>query len=680
MTTASPPHVDSVANGPNQPQSTGRVPAGFDLVACYRQMLTIRKVEEHILQLRRQDEIAGSVHPCIGQESAAVGVASVLTPDDRVIATYRGHGWALARGVPVYNLLAEVLQREAGTNGGRAGSPYLSSPEHGFWGENSIVGAGLPIANGVAMGLEHAGRNGLVVVSFGDGATNQGSAHEALVFAIARSLPVLFICENNAWSEMTPITDTVPKASLTERARAYGMPAEEVDGRDVHVITAAANRAAALARMGGGPTFLEIHVPRILGHYNADIEHYRSQEDRESHLARDPLAFTRALLLDRQVIGEAALNEMEREVDEAVLGDVERARSAPLPTADTAPLHVVAQASTSTVGPLPELGTTLAYGLAANRALHVELEMRPEVVLFGEDIAIPGGTFGVTRGLRKRFGERVFDTPIAEAAILGAAVGSSTTGMRPVVEIMWMDFLYVAADQLINQAANVRYLSRGAVSAPLVVRMQQGVSPGSCAQHAQSLEAVLAHIPGIKVGLPSTPHDAFMMLRAAIADPDPVVIIESRVLYLQTGTVDVDSPVEAASGARLRRAGSDALIVTWGQITNSCLQAADRLEAEDLDVAVLDLRWLSPLDDEAIHRSLVAAGGKVLIVHEANLTGGFGAEVAARITERHFHELDAPIKRLGAPDVRIPSSPVLQSALVPSVDKIVAEASVLARS
>ncbi|HUZ39458.1 MAG TPA: thiamine pyrophosphate-dependent enzyme [Streptosporangiaceae bacterium] len=643
---------------------------GADTSALYRKMVQIRRVEEAILRLRRAGQISGSVHLCVGQESAPVGVLAALDERDRVVATYRGHGWALACGVPAQELLSEVLGRATGTNFGRAGSAYLTSPAHGFVGENSIVGAGLPIANGVAMGLAQRAEDGVVAVSFGDGATNQGGAHEALVFAIARSLPVVFVCENNFWSEMTPITATVPRSELWQRAQGYGMPAELVDGSDVRAVLDAARRAVARARAGEGPTFLEVQVPRILGHYDADIEHYRSDADKAAHGERDPIARTRQILAEESAAVCGELDQADREVEELVGAAVDAALAAPLPDKSAAFGEVTAEARPAALAPLPAEGS-VALGLAINRALDDELASRPELVVFGEDIAIPGGTFGVTRNLLKKYGDRVFDTPISEAAILGAALGASLEGLRPVVEIMWMDFLLVAFDQIANQAANVRYLSSGQVSAPMVVRLQQGAMPGSCAQHSQSLEALLAHIPGIRVGLPSTSQDAYQMLRAAVADPDPVVLVEARRLYLTSSPLDTSVPPESVGGARLRRAGSDLATVTWGTMVDQCLAAADRLQAEHgVSAAVLDLRWLNPLDEAAIARVLRDAGGKLLIVHEANLTGGFGAEVAARVAERHLDLLDAPIRRIGTPDSRIPASPVLQAALIPDAGTI----------
>jgi 2-oxoisovalerate dehydrogenase E1 component len=650
-------------------QEIDKAVRGLDLLGIYKKMFLIRRAEEAILELRRTDKIAGSVHLCVGQESAPVGVIAALSDRDRSLATYRGHGWALGSGLPLRALFSEILGRANGINGGRAGSPYLVAPEYGFIGENSIVGAGLPIANGIAMGLVHRGEQGVVTVSFGDGATNQGASHEALVFAISRKLPVIFICENNTWSEMTPISETVPNAALWQRAAGYGMNAKLVDGSDLNAVYASAQDAITRARNGEGPTFLEITVPRILGHYNADLELYRSKEDRESALARDPLARLRTQLL--AITTEEEISRIESEVEAHVASEQEFSLASAMPEPEDAFGHIVASSEWNALSELPTSGEEIAYGLAVNRALHLEMEERPEVVLFGEDISTAGGTFGVTRNLRKKYGERIFDTPISEAAILGAATGSSIEGMKPIVEIMWMDFLLVAIDQIINQSANVRYISQGKQHAPMVVRMQQGVTPGSCAQHTQSLEAILAHIPGIKVGLPSNAHDAYQMLRAAVADPDPVILIESRSLYLVKGYVDTNAAKESAGGARIRKTGKDLAIITWGKNVPMVLEAADELQAEGISVAVLDLRWLNPLDEKSMAEIVGASSGKLLIVHEANKTGGFGAEVSARLSENYPGLLTSPVKRLATLDSRIPSSPILQGALIPSVAKIV---------
>jgi 2-oxoisovalerate dehydrogenase E1 component len=647
-------------------------------VEAYRRMATIRRFEERLLELSAEGLIAGSIHLCLGQEAIPVGALAALAGQDRVLSTYRGHGWALASGVPPAELMAEVCQRSGGVNGGRGGSAHLSAARYGFLGENSIVGAGVPIAAGVAMAARAQGTDRVVAVSIGEGAMNQGSVHEALVFAAAQALPVVVICENNGWSEMTRSAAVVRREHFADRAAAYGIPGRVVDGCDPLAVRDAVAQAAAEARAGEGPILLECKTVRLSGHYNRDIEHYRPKADAEDARAREPLGRLRRELLESGEAQVAALDAADAETAALVDAATEQVRAMPEPDPASAREHVYAApdpGAQPAVLDAPAGGEELTYVKAVTAALRAELAARAEVLLYGEDVGVAGGIFGASRGLQEEFGEgRVFDTPIAESAILGSAVGAAMEGMRPIVEIMWGDFLLVALDQLFNQAANVRYVSRSQLTAPLVVRTQQGVTPGSCAQHSQSLEALLAHIPGLRVGLAATPQDAYAMLRAAVADPDPCIVIESRALYQSSGGVRLDAPVESAAGARRHRRGTDLAIVTWGALLGPSLEAAAELAAGGIDAAVLDLRWLSPIDDAAIAAVLEEAGGRVVVVHEANVSGGFGAEVAARIQERHFDELDAPVVRVGAPDVRIPSAPSLQRALVPDAAAIVAAA------
>jgi acetoin:2,6-dichlorophenolindophenol oxidoreductase subunit beta len=314
--------------------------------------------------------------------------------------------------------------------------------------------------------------------------------------------------------------------------------------------------------------------------------------------------------------------------------------------------------------------TTLSYIRAVNEALRWALDEYPEALAFGEDVGAPGGPYGASRGLRDAFGDRVFDTPISESAILGAGIGSAICGMRPIVEIMFADFFFVAFDQVINQASNVRYVSNGTQACPLTIRSQQGATPGSCAQHSQCIEAILAHIPGIWVGVPAFPDDAFHMLRAAIASDDPVIVLESRALYPRTGDVRLDAGVESVGGARRLREGRDVTVVTWGRAVHECLEAADRLATEGVEVDMIDLRWINPLDLDPVMESLERTS-KLVVVHEANVTAGFGAEVAARAAGEGFWSLDAPVVRVGAPDIRVPAAPSLQSAMLVDSLKVV---------
>ena len=641
----------------------------LDTSSAYRRMSIIRQFEERCLQLSREGLIPGSIHLCLGQEAIPVGVCAALEDRDRVIATYRGHGWAIARGVPLEPLLAEICQRAGGINGGRCGSALLSAPEYGFLGENSIVGAGVPIAAGAAMAAVAQATGRVVVVSIGEGAMNQGSVTEAMVFAASKSLPLVIVCENNGWAEMTLSRSLLRGDDVADRARALGITAEVVDGLDALAVFDAAERAITAARRGDGPVFLECKTVRLGGHYNADIQHYRPKDDVEDARRREPLARLRAAGLMPAETADA----IDRETAQTIEAITETVRTMDEPDPSTAAEHIVASPQPS----VPRSGgtgeaVTLTYQMAVNRALSDELETRPEVLVYGEDVGNAGGIFGVSRRLQRRFGEsRVFDTPISESAILGSAVGSSMEGMKPIVEIMWGDFMLVAIDQLINQAANVRFINRSTLHAPMVVRFQQGATPGSCAQHSQSLEAIYAHIPGLKIGIPATPADGYAMMRAAVADPDPVVLVEAREIYQLQGEVEVGAPIEVVGGARVDRDGDDVAILTWGAMLHRVRDAADQLEAAGHRPCIVDLRWLRPLDDETIDAVVRRCGGRVIVVHEANVTGGLGAEIAARITERNFALLAQPVRRIGAPDIRVPAAASLQAVVIPSAGWVV---------
>jgi pyruvate dehydrogenase E1 component beta subunit/2-oxoisovalerate dehydrogenase E1 component len=328
---------------------------------------------------------------------------------------------------------------------------------------------------------------------------------------------------------------------------------------------------------------------------------------------------------------------------------------------------------------MAEQTVTVNYSAAVNAALRRCLADVPETLLYGEDVAKPGGVHGVTRGLWKDFGDRVFDTPISESAILGSAVGAAMMGRRPIVEIMWADFFLVALDQMINQAANVRYVSEGRLTAPLVVRTQQGNSPGACAQHSQNLEALFLHTPGLRVAMPSTPQDAYDIMVSAVYCDDPVVVIDNRTLYFGEKQEIVTGRAPAPiGGSHVRRTGPAATVVTWGAITHRVLEAADRLAGQSPGVTVIETPWLNPFDTEAVVESVARTGGKLAVVHEANTTAGFGAEVITRVAEAGA--LRRRPVRIAVPDTRIPAAPELAGAVIPDADRITTALAALAAS
>lgn len=641
----------------------------------FARMSFIRAFEAKILSLTQTSppQLMGSTHLCAGQEAVPLGAVAGTRQDDQILATYRGHGWALAAGLDPQAVMDEICHRRTGLNGGRGGSAYFMAPGTRFIGENSIVGAGFPIACGIAMANLQAGNGRIVLTSIGDGAMNQGSVHEAMAFAAVRKLPILFICENNGWSELTATPDMFLIDRLAKRGSAYGIPAATVSGTDPIIVRDTIAVAAAQCRSGEGPRLIEFRVPRLWGHYNRDIEHYRSKADKQQAQAQDPITLITARLIEAGLMTTEEAQAVIDQQESAVVRVAEAALAAPLPDPHEARLHVIAPARLSSTTTESAETREMTYIEAVNAALRAELESDPATVVYGEDVGKSGGIFGAARYLQRDFGAtRVFDTPIAESAILGSAVGAALAGLKPIVEIMWADFVFVALDQLVNQATNVRYITQGRQSTPLVVRMQQGVTPGSCAQHSQSIEAVFAHFPGLKVALAATAQDAYALLRAAAADPDPCIVIESRGLYQTRGPVTLSSAPEPAGLARFHRDGKDAAIVTWGTMLKPALEAAALLGQVGLDVTVLDLRWLSPLDEAALSKAVAQSGGNILIVHEAVKTGGFGAEIAMRIRELHQDDAPLRIRRLTGADNRMPASPVLQGELLPNAERIVA--------
>jgi pyruvate/2-oxoglutarate/acetoin dehydrogenase E1 component len=321
----------------------------------------------------------------------------------------------------------------------------------------------------------------------------------------------------------------------------------------------------------------------------------------------------------------------------------------------------------------------LSYAQAVNAALQRSLKELPDTILYGEDVGEAGGIFGVTKNLKTEFGDRVFDTPISETAMLGAAVGAAMTGLRPIVEIMWIDFTLVAMDQIVNQAANVRYVSAGRLQAPLMIRTQQGFLPGSCAQHSQNLEAFYTHVPGLRVGLAATVQDAYSMTLSAVRCNDPTLIIENRGLYHgEKQSITIGGDIAPIGGAQILRPGTDVTILSWSAMLFQALAAAERLQELGVSAEVINARWLNPFDWETLMTS-VRKTGRLVVAHEAVQTGGFGAEVAARVSSELFGQLHAPVERVATQDCRIPSAPQLQRALIPDAERIAIRTASLVR-
>jgi 2-oxoisovalerate dehydrogenase E1 component len=627
----------------------------------YRRMKLIRRFEESASRLYRDNLIPGFLHLSIGQEASAVGACWPLNDRDVVTSTHRGHGHCIAKGLDVTSMFAELMGRSTGTCQGRGGSMHIADPRKGIFGANGIVAAGLPIAVGAATAAQLRQTDNVVVAFFGDGAVAQGMFHEAVNLAAVWRLPVIFFCENNHYAEFSSVADQ-HRATLRDRAAGYGVDFAAVDGNDVVAVAQLTSALVNSLRGGSGPVLVEAETYRWHGHYEGDPERYREDSEREDWKSRDPLPLL-AQRLDPALVGD---------LDDSVEQEIEQALADAMAASEPAPetlYQYVGSPREAISEPPPADGETFRTMDAIRDALDFELGTDDDVFVAGIDVAAGGNIFGLTRGLAAKYPGRVRDTPISETAVVGTAVGAAMAGMRPVVEIMYFDFIGVCLDQLMNQAAKLRFMTGGGVSLPLVVRTQFGAGRSSGSQHSQSLEVLLAHIPGLTVVMPSTPADTYGLLRAAIRDPNPVVFIENRLLYGRKGPRPAANSLTPLGKAAIRREGTDVTLVSYSRMVHDCLAAADQLITEGISVEVIDLRTIAPLDVDTVMRSL-AKTNRLVIAHEAVTQFGVGAELAAAAAREGFWTLDAPVIRVGAEPTPAPYAPSLEHAWLPDVARI----------
>jgi 2-oxoisovalerate dehydrogenase E1 component len=660
-----------------------------------RQMWEIRLFEDRVYDLLGRNIIKGASHLYAGQEAVAVGAISMLRDDDLITSTHRGHGHCHARGASIaktedakqehYNrMMAELCGRETGYCLGRGGSMHIADVQKGNLGATGIVGGNIPVATGAGLAQKMQGADRAVLCFFGDGASSTGNFHESLNMAGLWKLPVVYIVENNLYGMSVPITNAAAKLDIADRACAYDMPGEVVDGMDPLAVREAVGRAIERARRGEGPSLIECQTYRWYGHSRSDPREYRTKEEEAAWKARDPIPNFAALLVQNGLCTQDEIDALEAQVEEAIEEATQFALDSAMPPTEELEDFVYAPFQWTEADYARErdlrqkcrdggAGTRkVRYWEAVRDALREEMQRDPAVFVMGEDVGLYGGAYGATRGLLGEFGaERVRDTPISEATIGGAAVGAAMAGLRPVAEIMYVDFTPLAMDQIANQGAKNRYMFGGKTIVPMVIRTEGGAGRSIAAHHSQSLEALWTHFPGIYVVMPSTPFDAKGLLKAAIRDDNPVMFIEHKMLYGIEGYVPEEDYVIPFGVADVKREGSDVTVVTYSRMVHRALEAAERLAAEGISVEVIDLRTLKPLDMDTIVAS-VKKTGRVVGVTEAYKTGSFISELAMLIQETVFDWLDAPVVRVAAADVPVPMSEALEDAAIPGVEAIVA--------
>ena len=647
----------------------------------YRQLLLPRLVEEKMLLLLRQGKLS-KWFSGMGQEAIAVGVASALAADDWILPMHRNLGVFTVRGVPLPALFRQLFGKEGGFTKGRDRSFHFGILDKRIVGMISHLGAMLPVADGLALAAQLKGSRQVAATFTGDGATSEGDFHEAVNLAAVWRLPVLFVIENNQYGLSTPVSEQYACRELADKGLGYGIPGVVVDGNDILAVLRSVERAADRARRGEGPTLLEFKTFRMRGHEEASGTDYVPQPLVAEWAAKDPVARFEKTLLEGGVMSEAEMHAVRSALKSLIDEAVERglATSVPVSTADRELADVFApppQARGSATEPDASTAPELRYVDAVSDGLRLVMRSDPRVVLLGQDIAEYGGVFKVTEGFVEEFGkQRVRNTPIIESGAVGAALGLALDGFRPMVEMQFGDFITCGFNQVVNNLAKTHY--RWGAPVPVVLRVPVGGGMGAGPFHSQNVEAWFTHVAGLKVVAPATPYDAKGLLVAAFEDGNPVLYLEHKFLYRSVkGRVPAELYAVPIGRARVARPGRDATVATYGVGVQWALEASEALAAEGREVEVLDLRSLIPWDREAVLAS-VRRTSRALVLHEAPLTGGFGAEVAAVIGREAFEWLDAPVARLGGLDIPIPFSKALEEVFMPKARLLAALRELLA--
>ncbi|MFL4470117.1 pyruvate dehydrogenase complex E1 component subunit beta [Tateyamaria armeniaca] len=648
--------------------------SGKDHLALLEQMMLIRQFEVRAKELFLKGVIKGTAHSSVGQEAIAVGACHALEPRDFLLTHHRGHGHTIAKGADIGRMFAELMGKAEGYCGGIGGSMHIADFDLNILGANGIVGAGMGLGTGAALAAKLRGDGAVGIAFFGDGASNEGIFHEAMNLCALWQLPLIFFCENNQYGLTTSTESVVAGQGIAARGDAYGVPNTVIDGNSPVAVFDAVEKAVLRARAGEGPTLIEAMTYRWDDHsMRANLDGYRSTAEESGWRARDPITRQRNLLLTAGDIDDNEVDAMQAGVHSTIEAAIDWATELPEPELEAA-LKMVKVPAQPVGSAEPQPGTrSITYKQAINEAFHLEMARDERVILMGEDVGAIGGIFGTTVGLQQAFGpERVRDVPIAEGVLANCGVGAALQGFRPIIEIQLFDFVTLMMDAIVNQAAKARFMLGGKARVPIVFRGPQGAGIRLAAQHTQSLEMLFANVPGLEVYAPASAYDAKGLMAAAIRSDNPVVFLEHKLLYLGAETPVPEESYEIAPGrARIVRQGSDCTVIATLAMVERAEQAAERLAKKGISVEVIDPRTIKPLDMDTILTS-VRKTNRAVVVHEAPLFGSFGGEIAASIMEQAFDWLDAPVARVGAPEMPVPYNDRLERDYMPDARDIAA--------
>ncbi len=647
------------------------------LLTLYGKMLRLYYVEEAVRRFVRQNKC--SFHASSrGHEKLQIACAMVLKPGkDWFFPYYREKALMVGLGAPLKDIFLHMLSRHGDPSGeGRNMAEHFSSKELRVVSPTACTGTQFLAAVGMAKAIKYDGRDEIVYVSSGEGATSEGEFFESLNQAQRERLPVLFVIQNNGYAISVPQSQQT-SSEIHLIARGFGMEAFRVDGTRFTDMYRTLQPKIAEMRKGSGPMLVEGMVVRLESHSSSDDQtKYRSEDQMEEVRHHDPLRHTELRLLAMKLLTEERAAEIRKEAEREVSEAATEADAAPPPDADRVMVHIYSPLRPAIPDrrpqPIGESPVTMVD--AINHGLREEMERNEKIVIWGEDVQDPkGGVFGVTRHLTERFGQqRVFNSPLAEASIVGVAQGMAIGGYKPVVEIQFGDYSWPGFMQMRNEIPTLRWRSAGVWSCPLVVRIAVGGYIRGGPFHSQCVEALYAHTPGWLIAFPSNAADAKGLIKTACRLDDPVLFLEHKGLYRQvySKAPEPDPDYLVPFGrARVESEGTDLTVITWGRTVHMVTQVLSRMGAGAPSAEVIDLRTIVPLDEETVLES-VRKTGKALIVHEDAVFMGFGAELAALIADGAFEHLDAPVRRVGALDSFVPFAPNLESAVLPSLEGI----------
>ena len=666
---------DSIIQQEKKTKQAFSVISNDKLLKAYKLMLTARMIDDRIEKLIKQGKasflISGS-----GHEAVQVAVGMTMQPGkDWFFTYYRDDAFGLTVGLTVEDIFRHTFGKATDKfTGGRQMATHLGSKDLHMPTASSPTGSQYLQAVGAAMSCVFRNTDEVVYVSGGEGSTSEGEFFEAVNWASREKLPVIFLIQNNNYAISVPVEQQIAGGSIYKAISGFeGLNKYHIDGTDFLLSYSTAIEAVELARKGKGPALIYADVVRLRSHSASDVqEKYRSKDSLNEDLKRDPLVKMESILIESKILTEQNIQSIKEEIFQLVLEASDRVYEEPDPSADTVELYMYCppeEQNKIEYEKLSYTGDPVVMVDAINHALHEEMEKNPKMIIYGEDIADgKGGVFTATKGLSTKFGEkRVFNSPLAEASIVGTAIGLALTGFKPIVEIQFADYIFPAMLQIRDELAMYRYRSNNNFSCPVVIRAACGGYIGGGHYHSQNIEALFAKCHGISIAYPSNAADAKGLLKTACQLNDPVLFLEHKFLYRQGYTKspepDKDYYLPFGKGI-IKRQGEDITIVAYGAMVEKALRAAREMEKQKVSIEVIDIRTIVPLDTELILTS-VKKTGKVIVLYEDSKFMGFGAEIAAIIAEEAFEYLDAPVKRVAGLNVHIPYHPNLEKAALP---------------